>query len=249
MAFTMKNIKPSDHENGEDKVKSSSAIPLHPVQRKRPYASSFLEHLVRNKIITDQIATEASDWLRDPNGREKKRVVDVLVDEFGISREVLAKEVAQFYSFRIIDANERSLRRLSATSINKLLDGLPGPAYRLAMRHKVMPFETAEGQPDKILVVTPNPSDREAYEVARSLRYAKFEICYMKESDWNELWKHVSLDKQQSVSGGGADSIFEENDAELDSMLDREIDRSQLVTLVANIFLDAVRVGASDIHI
>jgi type IV pilus assembly protein PilB len=174
--------------------------------------------------------------------------VDVLAEQFSVPRDVLSRELALFYSFRIVDINERSLRRFDAAHIMKLIDGLSPAMYRLAMRHKVLPFETVEGQPDKVVVVTPNPTDREAAEVARALPYTKHEICYMKESDWDLLWNQTAKQKNPSV-GKLSDGFLEESDAELDSALEREIDSSQLINLVNNIFTDAVRVRASDIHI
>jgi len=222
--------------------------PLEVVPKKR-YASAFLEHLVRNRIISEEVATEASEYIQNHKGTEKRRLVDLLVEEFSVPRDVLSRELALFYSFRIIDINERSLRRFDPAHIMKLVDGLSPSMYRLAMRHKVLPFETAEGQPDKVVVVTPNPTDREAAEVARALPYAKHEICYMKESDWDLLWQQATMQKNPNLSGSVSDGFIEESDDELDSALEREIDSSQLVNLVNNIFTDAVRVRASDIHI
>lgn len=215
---------------------------------KKRYASAFLEHLVRNRIISETVADEASEYLRTHTGAEKRRIVDLLVEEFSVERDVLARELALFYSFRIVDINERSLRRFDSSQVRKLIDGLSPSVYRLAMRHKVLPFETAERQPDKVVVVTPNPTDREAAEVARALPYAKHEICYMKEADWDLYWEQITAEKNPGL-GSVSDGFLEESDAELDSALDREIDSSQLVNLVNNIFTDAVRVRASDIHI
>jgi type II secretory ATPase GspE/PulE/Tfp pilus assembly ATPase PilB-like protein len=72
----------------------------------------------------------------------------------------------------------------------------------------------------------------------------------MKEKDWNEFWRQVMLEKQVAICGvDGLENQFEPDDSELDSVLDMEINRGQLVLLVENIFTDAVRVGASDIHV
>ena len=220
-----------------------------PAQKR--YGSAFLDHLVRNRIISDKVAQESSVFMRDQKGAEKKRIIDVLAGEFAVSRDVLALELAQFYSFRIMDIHERSLRRLDNQTIMKLVEGLSGPVYRLAMRHKVLPFETADGHSTKLLVVTPNPTDREASEVARSFPYPKREICYLKESDWDTFWQQISNEKNSVAAehAGVSDGFLEEDDAQLDSALNSEIDNSQLINLVNNIFNDAVRVGASDIHI
>ncbi len=236
MAITTRNLNPNLKFDGM------------PLQKR--YGSAFLDHLVRNRIISDKIAADSSGYMQDQKGVEKRRIIDVLAGEFAISREVLALELAQFYSFRIIDIHERSLRRLDNQTIMKLVEGLSGPAYRLAMRHKVLPFEIADGQSTKLLVVTPNPTDREASEVARSFPYPKHEICYLKESEWDLFWQQISNEKNSvAAEHTGSDGFIDENDAELDSALNREIDNSQLINLVNNIFNDAVRVGASDIHI
>ncbi|MFN0158407.1 MAG: GspE/PulE family protein [Bacteroidota bacterium] len=215
----------------------------------RPFMTSFLEHLIRNKIVSEEIALEVSTRRHDANSKDKRRLVEILSEEFGLARDVLHREVAKFYSFRIIDLSERSSRRLQPVMVNKLLNGLPESIRALAMKHKVLPYEIAENQSDKLLVVTPNPSGREAYEVARSFPYKKFEICYMEEKDWAEWWRQVTLEKQMNVSGGGAsDTVYEEDEVDLDNSLDKEINRSQLVALIENVLSDAVRVGASDIH-
>jgi type IV pilus assembly protein PilB len=71
----------------------------------------------------------------------------------------------------------------------------------------------------------------------------------MKEKDWADNWRQVSMERQQVVNGLDTfDMVYEEDDAELDNALEKEINRSQLLALVDNVFSDAVRVGASDIH-
>lgn len=242
-------MTPIDDNIGPDE-KEISAIEDGPRSKARPFMTSFLEHLVRNKIVSDEVAILVSS--RKQDSKDKRRLVEVLTEEFDIPKDILHREVARFYSFRIIELSERSARRLQPSAINMLLTSLPEAIYGLAMKFKVLPYENAENQPDKLLVVTPNPSDREVYEVARTFPYKKFEICYMSEKDWTELWRQVNIDKQvtgSSVTGKTSEAVFEEDDSELDTVLEKEINRSQLIGLVENILSDAVRVGASDIHV
>jgi type IV pilus assembly protein PilB len=216
----------------------------------RPFVSSFIEHLINRGIITQEIALKASTVRTPASGKGKKSLVETLVDEHGISREALYDEVAQFYSFRLIDPHDRNARRFTPAIVNKMLAALPESAHQLAIKYKVIPYEVAENQPDKIEVVTPYPSEREIHEVARAFGYKKFEICYMREKNWAELWRQITLEKQQVTTGlTDADGTFEDNEAELDNVLDKEINRSQLIALIDNVFIDAVRVGASDIHV
>ncbi len=220
-----------------------------PEMKLRPQLSSFLEHLVRSKVVSEEIALAISSAKQEASSKDKRKLVEILVDEYGASRDVLNREVAKFYSFRIVELGERSARRLPAAAVNKMLAALPEALHKMAVEQKVLPYELAEGQQDKILVVTPNPSDRRAYEVARMFPYKKFEVCFMAEKDWSELWRQVTLDKQMVGSPTQEEQVFTEEDpAELDSVLEKEINRSQLVSMIENILTDAVRVGASDIH-
>lgn len=216
----------------------------------RPFMTSFLEHLVRNRIISEEVAMQAADWKKQ-NDRDKRSLIEILKEEFGLSQDVLHYQVAQFYAFRVIDINERGARRLLPTDVLRILRGLPEPVRQLAMRHKVLPYDLAENQPDKIIVVTPNPADREISDVARALPYKKFEICYMKERDWAEYWRQLTLEKDQPGAGAAsaADLVVEENDADFEEIIDKDITRGQLLAMVENIFADAVRVGATDIHV
>ena len=216
----------------------------------RPFMTSFLEHLVRNRIISEDVAVQAAEWKKQ-NERDKRSLIEILKEEFGLSQDVLHYQVAQFYAFRVIDINDRGPRRLLPSDVLKILRGLPDHVRQLAMRHKVLPYDLAENQPDKIIVVTPNPADREISDVARALPYKKFEICYMKERDWAEYWRQLTLEKDQPgvTALSAPETIVEEDETDFEESIDRDITRGQLLALVENIFADAVRVNATDIHI
>ncbi len=216
----------------------------------KPILTLFVEHLVRNGIISNEVAVEAAAFKNRVGSKEKRGIIDVLVDEFQLSRNVLQHEVARFYSFRIVDPNERSPRALPLDLVTHLMADLPQEIDRLATKHKVLPYETAENQPDKLVVVTPNPSDREVHTVARAFPYKRFEICFMDEAGWTEYHRQIMLDRQRkNVDFGLADAMFEEEEPELDSQLEKEINRSELIQIIETVFTEAVNVGASDIHI
>ncbi len=211
--------------------------------------TSFLEHLVRNGTISREVAVQVSEWKQNKE-RDKRGLVDILREEFGVPRDVLQYQVAQFYAFRVIDpATDRSTRRLTGADVNRLVKGLPEPMRQLAIRFKVLPYDVAENQAEKIIVVTPNPSDREVSEVVRALPYKKFEICYMKESDWADYWRQVTTDKPfVKPAPVNSDGSAADMETDFEGTLDRDISRGQLVALVENVLSDAVRVDATDIH-
>ena len=212
----------------------------------RPFMTSFLEHLVRNQIITEEVARQAAEW-KQKHEKDRRTLTDLLKEEFGLSPDVLHHQIAQFYAFRVVDINERGVRRLLPAEIVRMLRGLPDAVRQSALLHKVLPWDIAEHQPDKLLVVTPNPADREIADVARAFPFKKFEICYMKERDWAEYWRQLTTEQQRS--GTGAEESLEDEEVDLESILDRDISRGQLQGMVENLFADAARVGATDIHV
>jgi type IV pilus assembly protein PilB len=249
MATTKDDI-PQIPRTADEDTRRGAAAPKTPAGGPRPFMTSFLEHLVRNRIISEDVAVQAAEWKKG-NEKDKRSLIEILKEEFGLSQDVLHYQVAQFYAFRVIDINERGARRLLPTDVLKILRSLPDPIRQLAMRHKVLPYDLAENQPDKIIVVTPNPADREISDVARALPYKKFEICYMKERDWAEYWRQLTLEKDQPGSSAlsAAETTEEETEEEFEEVIDRDISRGQLLALVENILADAVRVAATDIHV
>jgi hypothetical protein len=116
-----------------------------PGQVPRPFMTSFLEHLVRNRIITEEVAHEAADW-KQIHEMDRRSLTEILKEEFGLSPDVLHHQIAQFYAFRVLDINERGARRLLPLEIVKLFRGLPEPVRQMAIRHNVLPWDIAENQ-------------------------------------------------------------------------------------------------------
>jgi type IV pilus assembly protein PilB len=107
---------------------------------------------------------------------------------------------------------------------------------------------------ERLLVVTPDPTRKEVYAIARSFPFQKFEICYVKLKQWEDLWQRVNITRSgyadlESDSHDQAIAEIEEDVEMYEQELEEEINRSGLVDLVENVFIDAVRVGASDIHV
>ena len=214
----------------------------------RPFMASFLDHLVRNAIVHADVAQRAIS-IKQQNPADRRSVTEILQEDFKVPRDVLQYQIAQFYAFRTIDINDRTPRKLSGTEVMRLLKGLPEPVRGLALRHKILPYDIVDSQSDKLVIVTPNPSDREVTEVARTFPFKKFEICYMKEREWDELYRLVSTDKTpQKAAPVITDVPPEIIENDLDAVLDREIARAQLAVLVEKILNEAVKSGASAIH-
>jgi type IV pilus assembly protein PilB len=209
--------------------------------------ASFLDHLVKHRVITADQSVMITNW-RQHNPEDKRSVVDLLEQELKVERDIVRQQIAQYYAFRVIDSRDRSVRRLLPSEINKILRSLSDSVVQQLLKAQLLPYDLAENQPDKIVLVTPNPSDREIHRLARLLPYKKFEICYLKESSWNEFRQLLNSERGQPVPEVQVTAVSDVPESDFEGIMDREITRTQLNSQLDNIFADAVRTGASEIH-
>jgi len=209
--------------------------------------ASFLEHLVKNQVLTLGQAAKAAQWKQE-NAAEKRPMAELLEQEFGINRDVVSQQIAQYYAFRVIDPRDRSTRHLLVSDINRILRSLPESVTQQLLKAQLLPYDLAENQPDKIVLVTPNPSDRDIHKLARALPFKKFEICYLKQSDWNEYWRLLTLEREKPASEKVVAPVTESSESDFEGAMDREIVRTLLSSKLDNIFADALRGGATEIH-
>ena len=103
--------------------------------------ASFFDHLVKNQIITAAQAAQAALW-KDQNVAEKRTMVEMIEQEFGINRDVVRQQIAQYYAFRIIDPRDRSVRRLLPSEINKILRALPEHVMQQLLKAQLLPYRS-----------------------------------------------------------------------------------------------------------
>jgi type IV pilus assembly protein PilB len=219
---------------------------------------SFKKHdlgdaLVEKGIVTAEMLSEAVKIMSGDTQKKRRNLPWVLYNAFKVDRDLLYLEVAKFYAFRILDISKTKIEDSQLAFIRREFNALPDAIKDKAIEHSVLPFSVDPNRPDRLLVATPDPTGHGAVSVARVFRYSKFEICYLPYSQWSDLWKRVAIDRssyQQHV--GESSYIDDENEEEAkqyEQALEDEISKSGLVDLVEKIFVDGVRVGASDIHV
>lgn len=211
--------------------------------------------LVEKEIISADQLLNALDLLSKEGTDRRRRLPQVLVEEFKIDHDKIYQELADYYAFRKVQIVQDQVEEDTLAFIRKELNALPVAIRTLALEHKVLPFKSDPERPDRLLVITPDPTRREVYSIARSFSFQKFELCYVKLAQWEELWQrvHISRAGYADLESDSRDESIEvgvEEDADMyEQVLEEEISRSGLVNLVESIFIDAVRMGASDIHV
>ena len=210
--------------------------------------------LVDKEIITsDQLLAALEIISREPHEKRRKLPL-VLVDDLHADRDRIYEEIADYYAFRKLAINEAELNDEVLAFVRKHLTGLPTTVRAMALEFRVLPYMMDPDRPERLMVVTPDPTRKEVYVIARSFPFQKFEICYIKLAQWQDIWQRVNIARSgyTDLEADTRDKSVEEieEDSEMyEQELEEEINRSGLVDLVENVFIDAVRLGASDIHV
>ena len=210
--------------------------------------------LVDKEIITsDQLLAALEIISREPHEKRRK-LPRVLVDDLHVDRDRIYDEIADYYAFRKLQINEAELNDEVLAFVRKHLIGLSTTVRAMALEFRVLPYMMDPDRPERLMVVTPDPTRKEVYVIARSFPFQKFEICYIKLAQWQDIWQRVNIARSgySDLESDTRDKSVEEieEDSEMyEQELEEEINRSGLVDLVENVFIDAVRLGASDIHV
>ncbi len=209
------------------------------------------------KGIIDFETLEKSLRLKDSeeNKKNRKNLGQILVSEFGADHDAVFREVANLYAFREINLADEKIDDARIAFIKKFVDQLTDQQREMMTQSKVLPFKFDERQPDKLIIIAADPTDRNLPIVARSFNVKKYEICYVRLKDLQNLLERVApaqneflkLLEESKITVD--DTALSEDESLDEEALEAEINKSALVNLFEGSLVEAVRKGASDIHI
>jgi type IV pilus assembly protein PilB len=208
----------------------------------------FMAALLARGIVTQESVRQATVRKRAAGDADRRHLFQILIDEFGADREQVYAEFTRYYSFKTVDQAALRLTAERYQFITKCMDQLAQNTRELAEEVKLLPLQLAEGDASKIQLVTPDPTNAELTRIARAFPYPKYEICYISLSSYHELVRSLLVEGQLRPTEKSMDYIDDQQDFLVDE-LDEEIRRGHLAELIDNLFSDAVRVNASDIHV
>jgi type IV pilus assembly protein PilB len=191
----------------------------------------------------------------EANKREYRHLGQILVQDFGVDHDTVFREVTTFYSFREVRIPAGGIEPERVSFIKQMIEALPQKIRDLALKKKTLPLTYDESQPDKLIIIAVDPTDRDIPLIARNFGASRYEIAYCKYHDMkrlidqvapvqNEYLKRIETsDVAWETEGGDGETTIDEE------ALETEIGKSALINLVEGALLEAVRQGASDIHV
>jgi type IV pilus assembly protein PilB len=207
------------------------------------------------KGIIDYETLEKSLRVKETEATKKERrnLGQILVSEFKADHDAVFREVANLYAFREIYIADEHIEKSRIEFIKKMVDGLPDGNRDLLIQTKMLPLKFDEKQPDKLIIICSDPTDRNIPVISRNFNVKKYEITYCRLKDLQNLIEQVIPpqneflklleDNQISVETPEDESQVDED------LLNAEINKSALANLFEGCLVEAVRQDVSDVHI
>lgn len=206
------------------------------------------------KGIIDYETLEKSLYVKEGEDKKNRRNLgQILVHDFSLDHDLVFREVANLYAFREIYIADEVINTGRIEFIKRYVDALQDSARDLLIQTRMLPLRFDEKQPDKLIIIAADPTDRNIPVVARNFGVKKYEVCYTRLKELQGLMESV-LPLQNEflklLANADVDVSGNEDEGAVDEeTLESEISKSALVNLVEGALVESVRQGASDIHI
>ena len=127
------------------------------------------------KGIIDFETLEKSLKMKDSeeNRKNRKNLGQILVTEFGADHDAVFREVANLYAFREVFLGDEKVDDTRIAFTKKYVDQLSDQQREMMIQSKMLPFKFDERQPDKLIIIAADPTDRNLPVVARSFNVKK----------------------------------------------------------------------------
>jgi type IV pilus assembly protein PilB len=207
------------------------------------------------KGIIDYETLEKSLRVKDSEEKKNRRNLgQILVNDFNADHDAVFREVADLYAFREIYLADEKIDQTRIDFIRRFVEALPQNVRDMMVQTHMLPLRFDEKQPDKLIIVAADPTDRQIPFIARNFGAKKYEVAYCRMKEVTSLIEQVlppenEFLKQLESSDVGI-QVKEDDENNVDEeALEAEITKSALINLVEGALVEAVRQGASDIHI
>lgn len=209
--------------------------------------------LLKKGIIDAKILEESLKAKQHDQGKLKRNLAQILVQEFKFDHDTIFREVAVLYAFKELNIHIDELTDERIASIRRLMNSRGEEIKKTLLEHKVIPYKYDDRQRDKLILAAVDPTDRALTKIAYSLDAKKYEINYLRKKDYDKLIEIILPPENEFLK------MIEESDEEIhleaeestvdEEQLDAEINKSALINLIEAALVEGVRKGASDLHI
>jgi type IV pilus assembly protein PilB len=207
------------------------------------------EALVKNGVITQEELQKASKIHQSEPVAVRRRLSNIIIEDVGADRHHVMKTIARLYAFREVLPDGKPSNQI-LKGIQKLMEELSDEEVEDMVYRKTIPLKADK---DKIVLACADPTDPQISILASDLPYKMYELTYCRLETIDKIISSVYEQKNEFLRQLD-DLDLQQTDIEIEEdldeeELDKEINQSMLNSLVEGMLVEAVRKGASDIHI
>jgi len=213
--------------------------------------------ILLNKGIVDEDTLEKALQIQaeeDPNN--PRALGEILVADFKINHHAVFGLLAEIYAFREINIEISKIDQNQVKHTKEILTKFPDEFKKELLYKKILPYQISVGRKNTLIVLASIPTDELIEKIPLYTDYKKYEVVYCKLASLRELIDLIApqknefldlLEETTEIIGEGDD--INKGSGIDEYALDDEINKSLLINLFEGSLIEAVRKGASDIHI
>ncbi len=206
------------------------------------------------KGVVNVATLEKAIKLRESGQKDSRTLAQILVKDFNVNHDSVFQHVTQLYGFREVSLEKENIDDNRINFMRKMLDPMPDSMRVLMKSEKILVYKYDEFRPYVLIILAADPTNKQIPQIARAIGAKRYEVCYVKLAELESLLEKINPeenvylkemdDMAMEIEGGGVDEESLDEEA-----IEAEINKSLLVNLVEGMLVEAVRRGASDIHV
>ncbi len=209
--------------------------------------------LLKKGIIDFEILEKALQVKLSEADKLKRNLAQILVEDFGYNHDLIFKEVAVLYAFKEIREEITNISEKRYEIIKRLNESFGEEIKKSLLENRVIILPYDNKPSDKVILAAVDPTNRMLTKLANQLNLKRYEVCYLKSADYENLIHQVYPPENEYLKMmENSDEVIEIEHEESnisEEEIDSEINKSALINLIEGAFIEGVRKGASDIHI
>lgn len=216
--------------------------------------SRFGQLLLKKGLIDEETLEKALiiQAEEEPNPRA---LGEILAHDFKIDHHSIFGLLAELYAFRTVDINPEEISESQIKHTREILKKFDENFRKELLYRKILPYQYNYGRKNTLVVLAADPTEQLIEKIPAHSEFKKYEVVYCKLVQLQELINIIAPQKNEFLEllQEAEEEIQEVSDSEERNIdeyaLDDEINKSLLVNLFEGCLIEAVRKGASDIHI
>lgn len=210
------------------------------------------EILYRKGIISRQQLEKAFQIQAADNDISARRFSRILHEQLDVDRHILTKAISDIFVIKEFKLSGEGLEDQKIKEIKDVLDNIPEFLLDDFIQQNALPVSLHH---QKAVILTSDPMNPRINDLAGQLSANHFELMYCKQDLLNDLIEEVLykkndiLEQLNDIEFEGTDLQENQEEEIEEEELDAEINQSVLNKLVEGMLVEAVRKGASDVHV